>query len=204
MSGQLVVLGVDSSLVAFGISLVEFTISGGDLGVGQPSIVSVHSEVITSKPDKSGAFTKGEDTSRRLRDAYRRLNSLAFGTADAIAVEATAFIGGRSSFHAIHGTARARQVVDDVGYARKVRVFEVSPSDVGKAATGRPHGKSPKEERILSLSERFPLFAASLASVKPSLVEHAADAFAVVLCALPRITRALAEGDIDRVHWEAP
>lgn len=192
MSGQIIVAGVDSSLVAFGIVLVEFEIVGGPIGVGRLECRSVHAEVVTSKPDKSGAFTKGEDTSRRLREAYVRLNSLVFGTADAIAVEATGFIGGKSSFHAIHGTARARQVVDDVGFARKVPVFEVSPTDVGKAAVGRPTGKSPKEERVASLCERHPLFAAALANVKPSLAEHAADAFAAVLVALPRITHALA------------
>lgn len=188
----LVVAGVDSSLVAFGIVLVEFEIVGGPIGVGRLECRSVHAEVITSKPDESGAFTKGEDTSRRLREAYVRLRDLVLTQADAIAVEGTGFIGGKSSFHAIHGTARARQVVDDVGYASRVPVFEVSPTDVGKAAVGRPTGKSPKDERVTSLCERYPLFASAVDGIKPSQREHAADAFACVLVALPRITHTLA------------
>lgn len=183
------VVGVDSSLTAFGLAIARFEVATP--GVDAPVLTRLDLEVLTSKPDKS--MPVGEDTSQRLRGYWNRLAEIVEETwpedVEALAVEATAFMGGKSSFRTIHATARARQVVDDVGSMAKVKVFEVSSSDVGKKAVDRPTGKSPKSERIDSLSERYSLFASALSSVKPSLAEHAADAFAVVLCAMPRIMR---------------
>lgn len=182
------IIGCDTSLSAFGIAQVRFDVER--VGVLPPLVLDVRLEVLTSKPDTSGALSKGEDTSRRLRDYFRRLHALSLeADVDALAVEATAFMAGRSSFRTIHATARARQIVDDVGSALRMPVYEVTSSDVGKKAVDRPKGKSPKEERITSLCERYPLFAAALAGVKPSLAEHAADAFACVLVALPQALR---------------
>ena len=180
-----VIIGCDTSFSAFGICVVSFQIHE-PIGVHAPILDRVHCEVLTSKPDNSGALSKGEDTSRRLREYFRRLHTLALENSDVLAVEATGFMPGRSHFRTIHTTARARQIVDDVGAACWVPVIEVTSSDVGKKAVDKPKGKSPKEERVASLSERHPLFAAALSHVKPSLAEHAADAFATVLVAMPR------------------
>lgn len=179
-----VIIGCDTSFSAFGICVVSLQLHE-PIGIHAPIVDRVHCEVLTSKPDDSGGLSKGEDTSRRLRGYFRRLLELS-GDVDAIAVEATGFMPGRSHFRTIHTTARARQIVDDVGAACRVPVIEVTSSDVGKKAVDKPKGKSPKSERITSLCERHPLFAAELSNVKPSLAEHAADAFATVLVALPR------------------
>lgn len=174
------ILGVDTGLACFGFARVRFDEAG--------NVLAVRVAVSTTKPP---------DTSERLRRHFavtREHAGSVWGTTrdeqpvDLLAVEAVAFLPGKVRWSVVSALGRARQVVDDVGSVERVPVVEVAARSVATAAVDRP-GKASKEERILALRARFPLFDDELryadeqSRVRPALFEHVADAFAVALAA---------------------
>lgn len=177
------ILGLDTGLAHFGWCLADLDDSGELVfrRAGAWSTTSGQSE------------KRGDDTSRRVMELHRRLRALVKepdSRPTIIVVEALALPFGRTSMVTVSQLARARTLADVLAADLGCLLLERSAQAVKKAATGRSPKKGEpitKEQVQDGLYRQNPSALAAVSGRPGKQVEHAADACAVVLAALPAL-----------------
>lgn len=179
-----IILGLDTALSSFGWCLADLDDSG--------ELVFRRAGAWFTSPD-GHAEKRGDDTSRRVMELHRRLRALVKepdSRPSIIVVESLALPFGRSSMVTISQLARARTLADVLASDLGCLLLERTPQAVKKAATGRSPKKGEpitKEEVQDGLYRQNPSALAAVSGIPGKQVEHAADACAVVLAALPAL-----------------
>jgi Holliday junction resolvasome RuvABC endonuclease subunit len=177
------ILGCDTSLANFGWCLADLDDSG-ELVFRRAGCFST---------ETGEAERRGDDTTRRIMELHRRLRALVKepdSRPSVVAVEALALPFGRTSMVTVSQCARARTLVDVLASDLGCFLLERSPSAVKKAATGITPKKGQRITKEMvqdGLFRDHPSAREACRLLQPHQVEHAADACAVVLAALPRL-----------------
>lgn len=168
------VLGLDSSLTAFGWAVLELERNRlHPLGYSESRFVDA-GLIETEKDD--GAENKSVDRTRRVQEIGLAVDQVLARYEPALAaVEGLALIP-RMSPIVISSLARVRGVVEGLCLARRVRLIEVAPQTLKKFVTGDLH--APKEAVVEWARRAFYTSSALLDAVPASKRDNLADAVA--------------------------
>lgn len=165
------VFGFDPSLTHFGWCVAEHSARDG--------LRLIDAGVWTTKPVVDDD-TKTEGYARRCEFLASRLFGLieAFGRPASLACEAVALPFGRTSMQTVSALGRVRGLIDALAASQSLTVTEFQPAQLKRLVTG---DKSASKRGVIdAVLAAYPEAADIFASIKPSDVEHAADAAAAL------------------------
>lgn len=163
-------IGIDSGLAAFGVAVADVSDAGLRFG---------HVEVWTTRPTaKKRRIRKADETAERIRTLAGCLHQLVVQMKPiALCVEAVALPFGRSRPSVVSALGRARGIVDTLAEVHRLPVLEWTPQEVKRVITGTEDAS--KDAVRVGLEAKYVELAAQW-PVQKTLVEHAADAAAVI------------------------
>lgn len=166
--------GFDPSLTHFGWAVAVGETSGVRfLDVG----------VWTTKP-VADDDTKTEGYARRCEFLASKLFGLIaeYGRPASLACEAVALPWGKTSMQTVSALGRVRGLVDALAASQSLTVTEFQPAHLKRLITGNT--KADKHDVTWAVSQLHPELPALWSPLKPTDIEHAADAAAALHAAL--------------------
>lgn len=167
------ILGLDSSLTAFGWSVLE---------AGPNGLSYVAGGLLRTAKDHD-ADSSAVDTTRRVHDIGLEVSDLIERFSPTVAgVEGLALPWGKTSMVTVSTLGRVRGMVDGVCLLRGLEVHEVDPRTLKKFLVGDPNAEKP--EVIAYVSRLFPGLRTVLEGIKSKkLHDNPADACGVAMWA---------------------